>query len=153
MNRGTVAPHDRRRGHPCDRPCRGCIYRIVERQRQALGVDRLGVPSRLRQKKLQPLYLGRLGLHLRLGAGQRCQCLRALTRQQQPSQIRAKTLSLRQRLEQRIKFRHIRFQWLRRRGHERRADMMLNLPCLGPAGSVLVQQTTVSGQKLDIQIR
>ena len=80
----------------------------------APGVDRLGVPCRLRQEKLQPLHFGRLGLHQRLGAGQRRQRLQPYTRPQQPAQMRAETLSLRQRLEERIKLRRIDFQWPQR---------------------------------------
>ena len=97
----------------------------------APGVDRLGVPCRLRQEKLQPLHFGRLGLHQRLGVGQRRQDLGPLTRQQQPAQIGAETLSLRQRLEQRIKLRHIGSNGPSAGGHERRADMMSNIPDVG----------------------
>jgi hypothetical protein len=41
---------------------RRCGSRLVRKQRQALGIDRLGVLDGVREEKLQPLDRGRLGI-------------------------------------------------------------------------------------------
>ena len=71
----------------CVRNCRTRGGRLTGQQRQAPGINRLGVPGGFGQEKLQPLHFGRLGLDQRLGACQRCRRLGALARQQQPGQI------------------------------------------------------------------
>lgn len=64
--------------------------RIGRRQRHPPGVDRLGVPHRLRWEILRPLHCRVVDPGHRFGPGQAGQRLVALARQQQPGRLLAK---------------------------------------------------------------
>src|SRR5829696_7150202 len=78
----------------------GC--RVGQQQLQAVLVDLLVVPGRLRQEPLQALHGPMLGTDQRLGAGQGGQGLVAVAGQQQALQVGAQAAALRERTKQRV---------------------------------------------------
>ena len=85
--------------HPTRVRCGG---RIGGQQLQPAGIDRLGVPMRLRQEKLQPLHRRRPGADHRFSTRQGGQRLVAFPGQQQPGQVLPKPPPLGQRGKQTI---------------------------------------------------
>jgi hypothetical protein len=69
---------------------------IGAQQSNPAGVDRVGVPDRLRHEELQPLGLGVAGAGDRFGVGQSGERLVALAWRQQPGQVVPEPAPLRQ---------------------------------------------------------
>jgi hypothetical protein len=76
---------------------------IALQQLETPGVERLCAPVGLREKVLQALDLGALGLHQRFRAGKGRERLVAITRGEQSAQVATEAAALAERTEERVK--------------------------------------------------